>query len=266
VGANPAPTQITRKKKMNEQSRFAAWGLRIGILAVVVVAVVIGLAHFEIIPSKLAISGIALSALVGLLAALVSLVGIAVTLAGRKSGTLVAIVGLVIGLAAATPVATTMMKASKVPRIHDITTDLSNPPQFAAIARIREDSHAPNSLDRLAPPNLADLQRGAYPDIVTLDVAEQPGKVYEAAEAVAKDMGWEIVAATPETGLIEATDTTKLIHFKDDIAVRVTEKDGGAAVDVRSVSRIGMSDLGVNAARIRVFLAALKAKLAAPAA
>jgi uncharacterized protein (DUF1499 family) len=250
---------------MNEQSRFAAWGLRIGVAAVVIVAAVIALAHFEIIPSKLAIAGIALSALVGLVAALVSLVGIVVTLAGRKSGTLVAIVGLAIGLAAAVPVGTTMVKGSKVPRIHDITTDLSNPPQFVAIAKIREETHAPNSLDRLAPPNLADLQKAAYPDLVALDVAEQPGKVYEAAEAVAKDMGWEIVAATPETGLIEATDTTKLIHFKDDIAVRVTEKDGGAAVDVRSVSRIGMSDLGVNAARIRAYLAALKEKLATPA-
>ncbi|HEX7776265.1 MAG TPA: DUF1499 domain-containing protein, partial [Parvibaculum sp.] len=94
---------------------------------------------------------------------------------------------------------------------------------------------------------------------------EQPGKVFEAAQATAQEMGWQIVASTPETGLIEATDTTKLIHFKDDIAIRVAEKDGGTAVDVRSVSRIGMSDLGVNAARIRAYLAALKAKLATPA-
>ncbi|HEX7775364.1 MAG TPA: DUF1499 domain-containing protein [Parvibaculum sp.] len=250
---------------MNEQSRFAAWGLRIGIAALVIVAAAIALAHFEIIPSKLAIAGIALSALVGLLAALISLAGIVVTLAGRKTGTLVAIIGLAIGLAAAVPVGTTMVKGSKVPPIHDITTDLSNAPQFVAIAKIREDAKAPNALDRLAPPNLADLQKEAYPDLATLDVAEQPGKVFEAAQATAQEMGWQIVASTPETGLIEATDTTKLIHFKDDIAIRVAEKDGGTAVDVRSVSRIGMSDLGVNAARIRAYLAALKAKLATPA-
>lgn len=250
---------------MNEQSRFAAWGLRIGIAAIVIVAVVIALAHFEIIPSKIAIAGIALSALIGLLAALVSLIGIVVTLVGSRAGTLAAFVGLVIGLVAAAPVATTMVKGSKVPRIHDITTDLSNPPQFVAIAKIREDAKAPNALDRSTPPDLADLQKAAYPDIATLDVAEQPGKVFEAAQATAQDMGWQIVASTPETGLIEATDTTKLIHFKDDIAIRVAEKNGGAAVDVRSISRIGMSDLGVNAARIRAYLSALKAKLATPA-
>ncbi|HUD52817.1 DUF1499 domain-containing protein, partial [Parvibaculum sp.] len=63
--------------------------------------------------------------------------------------------------------------------------------------------------------------------------------------------------------LIEATAVTKLIGFKDDVAIRVTETEGGAAVDVRSVSRVGMSDLGTNAKRIRAYLAALKAKLAA---
>lgn len=256
---------MTGEKKMNERSRFAAWGLRIGVIAIAIVVVVIALAHFEVVPSKIAIGGIALSALVGLLAALISLIGIVVTLVGSRSGTLVAILGLVIGLAAATPVATTMVKGSKVPRIHDITTDLLNPPQFVAIAKIREDTKAPNSLDRSTPPDLAELQKTAYPDIATLDVAEQPGKVFEAAAATARDMGWDVVAETPETGLIEATATTKLIHFKDDIAIRITEKNGGAAVDVRSVSRIGMSDLGVNAARIRAYLAALKTKLAAPA-
>ena len=76
-------------------------------------------------------------------------------------------------------------------------------------------------------------------------------------------MGWELVASTPDTGLIEATATTNLLHFKDDVAIRITKTDaGGSILDVRSVSRVGMSDLGANAARIEAFIAALKAKLA----
>ena len=77
----------------------------------------------------------------------------------------------------------------------------------------------------------------------------------------AREMGWEIVASDPEAGLIEATATTAVMNFKDDIAIRITETDTGAAVDVRSVSRVGISDLGANANRIRTYLHALRVKL-----
>lgn len=245
---------------MEDRSRAAVWGSRIGIAAIVLLVLAIAANHMGLLGYKLPLMGIAGGALLGLIAILTSLVGLIIALRG-KGGAGVALLGVVLGVVAAAPVATTLVAGRSVPRIHDITTNLSNPPQFDAVVALREG--APNALDRTTPPDLAEQQQKAYPDLATLTVSEQPGKVYEAALETAKQMGWTIDASTPEKGLIEATAVTKLIGFKDDVAIRVTETEGGAAVDVRSVSRVGMSDLGANAKRIRAYLAALKAKLAA---
>jgi len=146
-----------------------------------------------------------------------------------------------------------------VPAIHDVTTDLDNPPAFDAVVAKRGDTS--NPLDRAEPADLAELQAQAYPDLTTLEIDMQPGKVYEAALETAREMGWEIVASNPEAGMIEATATTRVMNFKDDVAIRVTERGEGAAVDMRSVSRVGISDMGANANRIRTYLHTLKVKL-----
>jgi uncharacterized protein (DUF1499 family) len=70
-------------------------------------------------------------------------------------------------------------------------------------------------------------------------------------------MGWTIVAAEPAAGRIEATATTRWLGFKDDVVVRIRPDAGGSRVDVRSVSRVGKSDLGTNARRIREYLGRL---------
>lgn len=246
---------------MGERSRLAVWGSRIGIAALVLLVLAVAANRLGIAGYQLPLLAIALAGLAGLIAILVAFAGIVATTRG-KAGMGAALTGLVLGIVALAPIGSTLALGRGVPRIHDITTDLANPPQFDAVVALRDG--APNALDRASPPDLAEQQKAAYPDLATLVVAEQPGKVYEAALGAAKDMGWEIDASAPEKGLIEATATTKLIGFKDDIAIRVVEKDGGAAVDLRSVSRVGMSDLGANAARIEGFLAALRARLAAP--
>ncbi|HEY4343143.1 MAG TPA: DUF1499 domain-containing protein [Parvibaculum sp.] len=244
---------------MAVQSRAAVWGMRIGVVALILLALAIIANRYELVVFKFAILGIAIAGALGIIAVIVSLIGI-VRVLGGKAGMGIAIAGVVLGLIAATPFTTSFVKGRSVPPIHDITTDLSNPPQFVAVVPLRATS--PNPLDRAAPADLAALQAKAYPDLAPLKLQEQPGKVFDAARDVAHDMGWEIVAATPETGLIEATATTSLLRFKDDIVVRVVEPDAGTVVvDVRSVSRVGMSDLGTNAARIRAYLSALKAKL-----
>ncbi|WP_404326387.1 DUF1499 domain-containing protein [Aerophototrophica crusticola] len=78
------------------------------------------------------------------------------------------------------------------------------------------------------------------------------------AEAAARDMGWDIVAVEPAEGRVEATATTAWFGFKDDVVVRVRPEGDGSRIDVRSKSRVGRSDLGANAARIRDYLARLK--------
>lgn len=74
-------------------------------------------------------------------------------------------------------------------------------------------------------------------------------------------MGWKIVAAEAEMGRIEATDITFWFGFKDDVVIRITAQNKGSRVDVRSVSRVGLSDVGTNAKRINSFLEALQARV-----
>jgi uncharacterized protein (DUF1499 family) len=84
-----------------------------------------------------------------------------------------------------------------------------------------------------------------------------PNQAFDRALATARAMGWEIIASDPTAGRIEATDTTLWFGFKDDVVVRVEAAPGGSRVDVRSLSRVGLSDVGTNAARIEKYLTAL---------
>jgi len=143
--------------------------------------------------------------------------------------------------------------AASVPPIHDITTDTANPPAFDAVVALRKD--APNSLEYSQ--EVARQQREAYPDIKPLVLEMPAAQVFDRAVRAAHDQGWEIVAVNADTWRIEATDTTTFFGFKDDVVVRLTPMDSRTVVDVRSVSRVGRSDVGTNARRIRRYLAAL---------
>lgn len=141
--------------------------------------------------------------------------------------------------------------AEMVPRIHDITTDTDNPPQWVALKEVRE--NAANGA-KYAGPKLAEQQKAAYPDIQPHRSSDATTRLFERALAAAKTMGWEIVAAEAAEGRIEAIATTKWFRFKDDIVIRIRAQDGGSRLDIRSMSRIGRSDLGTNARRIREYL------------
>jgi uncharacterized protein (DUF1499 family) len=146
--------------------------------------------------------------------------------------------------------------AQSLPRIHDVTTDLENPPTYQAVVALRAD--APNTLDR--PADLAEQQRKGYPELAPITLPMPPDQVFDRALAVAQEAGWEIGTADKSSGRIEATDTTRWFGFKDDVVVRLTAWGSGTRVDVRSVSRVGGSDIGTNARRIRDFLDDLQAE------
>ena len=141
-------------------------------------------------------------------------------------------------------------RAAGVPPIHDITTDLENPPAFEAVVPLRAD--APNSLER--PGMLAAQQRDGYPTLAPVTLPVPPDQAFDRALGVALDKGWDIVTADKSTGRIEATDTTRFFGFKDDVVIRLTPWGSGTRVDMRSVSRTGRSDVGTNARRIEAFL------------
>jgi uncharacterized protein (DUF1499 family) len=143
-----------------------------------------------------------------------------------------------------------------VPPIHDITTDPGNPPAFAAVVATRAaDGGNPVAYEGS---KIAEQQGQAYPDIAPLTLALTPDAAFNRALDVAKRMGWTMVAADPAAGRIEASDRSRWFGFTDDIVVRVTASGSGSRIDVRSSSRLGRSDFGVNAARVRAYLAELR--------
>lgn len=163
-------------------------------------------------------------------------------------------------IAVAMPVSM-MGKASSVPPIHDITTDVTNPPPFVAIAPLREGAPNPVSYEG---EDVTVQQIEAYPEIKTQLLAQNIEQVYAASEQVISRLGWDRVTEGALPYTLEATDTTTWFGFKDDIVIRLSAKNDNTLVDVRSKSRVGRSDLGKNAERINTFLAALREQLVTP--
>ncbi|MBK1668716.1 hypothetical protein CKO28_11820 [Rhodovibrio sodomensis] len=210
----------------------------------------------------IACAGGAVASLIGLLSAVLQRQG---ALALR------AVPGIVIGLAVLAYPLSLLDQASSVPAIHDITTDTDDPPRFRAVAGARR-----AAMNAVAYPggDTAAKQRQAYPWIEPLLLDRPVHTVFQAARRQVAAEGWEVHFAErwsergPErTGSgaaarIEATATSFWYGFKDDVVVRIAQApDGRTRVDVRSASRVGISDLGVNADRVHAFLNALAERL-----
>lgn len=203
--------------------------------------------------------------------ALIGAVAAFVTKHGR-TGAFALVSALLAGAALMVPV---KMKAAfeANPFIHEVTTDFDNPPAIIAAAGLPRKNPAeyrgadpvPQTTDGLT---VADAQRKAFPDIQPVIVAADLETAREAAKAVVADMNMEILAEGPDgdqSGAgwrIEAVSTSAWFGFKDDFIVRLTPRDGGTRVDLRSKSRVGGSDLGANAARVRDFAKRFSAKAA----
>jgi uncharacterized protein (DUF1499 family) len=175
-------------------------------------------------------------------------------LRGQRRGMFRALAGLAIGLTTVGVPAYYLYTARSVPPIHDISTDTEDPPAFEAVLPLR--AEAPNPAD-YGGPAVAAQQRDAYPDIAPADYPVAPEAAFEAALAAAREMDWEIAAADQAAGRIEASDRTFWFGFVDDVVIRVRPTDAGSRIDVRSVSRVGVGDIGTNAARIRAYLTEL---------
>jgi hypothetical protein len=179
-------------------------------------------------------------------------------LAGRKrqaAGIVLALLAAAIGLVVASVPVSWRLNAKKLPLIHDITTDTLHPPQFVAILPLRRD--APNPA-LYGGPEVAEQQKAAYADLRTEVLGLPAGRAFDLALATARAAGWRIVTAVPAEGRIEATDTTFWFGFTDDIVIRITAAGERTLLDIRSVSRVGKSDVGTNARRIRSYLKRLR--------
>ena len=170
----------------------------------------------------------------------------------RRGGASQAWGGLLLSLAIIGSVFVLSYDTAQAPAIHDITTSIDDPPTFDAAAD--QDSRGGAFAYPSGGTGVPDLQRTAYPDLGTLRLDISTAEAEWRVRHTAGELGWELVHAEAGSGRFEFSDVTPWFRFVDFVAVRVRADGSGAAVDVRSVSQIGVGDLGENAARIRRFL------------
>ena len=237
-------------------SRLALVGFASSLLAALMVGATGPAYRLRLVDLDVAFTLLRWGAWLGLGAVLVALAGAWVTRpSARRRGLIWALAGVVLGGIAFGAPFMMFQNAKKAPPIHDITTDTVNPPRFVAILPLRDGVPNPVAYEGEA---IANQQRAAYPDIQPLTLAIPPDPAFQRALNGARDLRWKIVVTAPNEGRIEATDTTIWFGFKDDIVVRVAPAVGGSRIDVRSLSRLGKSDLGKNAARVRAYLQLLR--------
>ena len=205
--------------------------------------------------------------ILGCVVALLSL--LAAILVKPRKGIVIAVIGLLVPLLAFAKLGQTQSTVATLPFIHDVTTDTQDPPIFGKVVLAeRAATKGVNTADykgKMAPVTnrdgtktktlVAALQTKAYPQIRPIIINETQEVAFGEALATAKSMGWKIKEEDLAAGRIDATDTTFWYGFKDDITIRLRKSEGGGTlVDVRSLSRVGGSDLGKNAKRIEAFL------------
>ncbi len=198
---------------------------------------------------------------------LISIAGAIITRPKRPvRGFKYAVIGIIVSIAVCGTTWLFYSRATSAPPIHDITTDLQNPPQFQAVLSMR--TNAPNKSAYFGDDSVrwqgkevtvSEAQREAYPDIVPVQFSVSPDQAYQDALAAAKKMHWwKIQASNQLSGKIEATSTIPWFGFKDDIVIRIDSAGSGSRLDIRSDSRLGRSDIGENARRIRNYMSILK--------
>lgn len=179
-----------------------------------------------------------------------------------RKGWWIGVLALLVGIGGMAKGAATQKAVASLPFIHDVTTDTQNPPVFTeVILAERAKVKGSNTVDYIGKKDSRDkelvsaLQTSAYPNVRSLVLGDSADVVFGQALSAAKSMGWDIKSENVQAGTIEATAETFWYGFEDDVAIRIKAAEGGGSiVDVRSLSRVGGSDLGANAERVKAYL------------
>lgn len=241
---------------------LAKWGAISGLFLVL-----IGMAgtRFGLLSYKIGLPVFALGGLICLISLLFIFIMIFYTLhGGQEKSKLPTLLALM--LLAAVPALTLLaavMQASRVPSIHDASTDLQNPPAFSsAVVALREEQGT-NSLDldaKLARSGMpvTQIMVEYHKDIEPLIMRDTVSGAVGKTRTMAKKLGWAVSGSEilPDRSVrIDAYDQSFWFGFIDDIVIYVRAAENNhVRIDVRSVSRVGESDLGANAKRLRKFL------------
>jgi uncharacterized protein (DUF1499 family) len=245
-----------------KEAREATWARRLALFFLQLLILTVLLHHFATLATPAAINLLIVSVAGLFLAILIAIASLVRIWFGGQTGAghafaaiFIALIGLAVPLYYASHAAT-------LPRLNDIATTPDEPLHFKALAAMRPADANPISV----PDDAAiEAQDEAYPDLAPMSLERSASEVFSLVHEAVERLGWTIVLseAPGETdpGRIEASDRTLVMGFTDDVAVQIKGDDSHAIIDVRSVSRYGLHDLGTNAERIRRLFAEITTAL-----
>ncbi|MCO4318437.1 DUF1499 domain-containing protein [Phyllobacterium sp. 21LDTY02-6] len=249
-------THIRRRHSIS-----ARWSVRIAFLAVILF-VLSGLGHrFERIETPEFLWLLAIVGTMAILALLLAMKGFTSLWRRGDIGFSKAFWGAIVALLVLVPFATTLYQILALPTIYDVSTDIVDPPSLFA-ASGRTERMNPLVSDRAS----RQLQTAAYPQVTGRRYDGSPDRILTAVKTVIANNGWTIVQQKGEPGedeeiLVQVVARTWLLGFTSDVAIRLSDESETTYVDMRSVSRYGIHDLGENADRIAAFMTALDAEV-----
>ncbi|MGH7923384.1 MAG: DUF1499 domain-containing protein [Candidatus Binatus sp.] len=223
------------------------------LLAIAMIAVGMFTAHFYLVPSFTGFTLFVVGFLLSILGTFVGLLAIFITRKPeRRAGRSRAVMGTVICLLIALPIVATILRSAKLPAINDITTDFDNPPEFVNAQKLQ---HEPNRDMKYDKAKYGDKQLAGYGPIGPIKERLDPTAAFARVTEVAQGIpSWKITYSDPATYTLEAVATSKLWHFQDDVVIQIRPTpDGASLIEMRSKSRDGVGDFGVNARRIHRF-------------
>jgi hypothetical protein len=243
-------------------SRASLWSRRLAVFAATLFAVSGASHRFGLLETPAFIAVLGLVAVLAGMALLIAVLGLSRVWRAGDAGLGDALAGLSLALLVLAPYAMIAIAGFRYPQLHDISTDLADPPRF--VAAFAERGWGTNTLDGIAASD-AERQRAAYPDIVGRRYDAPAARVAAAVDALVGKAGWRVIrrdaTGNGET-IVEAVALTPLLGYPIDVAIRVTEEGETSFVDMRSASRFGEHDFGDNSRRIANFLSALDAAMA----
>ena len=209
-------------------------------------------AHFQIVGPFVGFQMFAVGFLLAILGSIVGIIAMLRTRTPeRRASHGRAVTGTVLCLIAAVPILILVIRGRKYPPINDITTDVDNPPEFVVALTLPDNQGRDMKYDKA---KYAEAQKAGYGIIAPLkeplDVKEAWARVQEAGK---QPPTWNITRVDNDTMTLEAVSTSKLFRFPDDVIIQVRPTDGGSLIEMRSKSRFGIGDFGVNRRRIQRF-------------
>ncbi len=245
-------------------SKSAIWSLRLAAFALAVAGVSVVVTRFQLVDVPAGLAVFASAILLDCLALL--LAGAAAVIIWRtgRHGLSQALAGTALALVLLAYPGYMASQAARLPLLNDISTDIADPPEFSLSKRATEARGGRNPRSRALPERQP--QRAAYPGVQPVLLELEGDEAYQLVLKAVQAMGWKIVDQSPPGGRaglghVDAIARTLIMGFPDDITIRVAPLAGQTKIDVRSVSRYGRNDFGVNARRIERFAEELQTQL-----